>query len=911
MSRSFKNFKKLRREKGVALIMVLSVLVLLTGLILSFFTMVMSEADVSGKRLHQAETERLADSAVQFVIGQIRQATTRSMNRDTTLNASADPNAKFIWASQPGAIRSYDQSGNEIVFKLYSSDSMITNNPSFANDIPPGDFRFDGDGDGNPDTDYSAMWADLNSPVEDANGNMVFPIADPAAAAGLAPVDGFTINTGTAANGTNVASSDDRRLPMPVRWLYLTRRSAHHGVGGNNQITLSHNYPSGQSKDDLLVGRIAFWTDDETSKVNINTASKGTYTGMPVDYTQQDFDLAWRQAARNEVQRFPGHPATVNLDSVFTTLTPDQIFNITPRVARGGSDLGQQPTLSSSVISYDGHRLYASVDELAYDPNRASQGGISAGLLEQTRFFLTANSRAPEVNLFGQPRIALWPVSNTAAGDAKRSTFDDLIEFCSTIGNSSGTGSGSVYRYALRRSSNTATNELNSISRNATLYSYVQNMMNTNIPGFTNNFNSKFGTDTDQIVTQIFDYIRSSVNLHDSSLDPNQQFTTYMAPESSDFSGVPGHGQVVPSIEGNTKGFGRVVTVSEVALHFICTADTGDGTTRYGFRDSWTPSNSPITGGMNPSPLGRHNLTIPDLDTSLPMADIENPVATVGAYKRRIEAAIHVELFSPSMGMIPLGHDVTVRVTGLDNLSLQDSASNPLDLKFPADASTSIQYMDGYGGFAGYHSYNALMRWRNTNRAAWGPTYGKVVNRSDDNTVRGMLNQDAGDSHIPTPNIDNSFPFVSDFVTVDYSANPTSPEMRLNGGTITIELITGGQVIQTLNVTFDSEDIPVPALHADDKFWTFAFNGISGGANDYSGRLSGSVFPRGGAPNPNPATTIQLVDVVRSVLPLHGDYRLIAAKQTVPASDFSPVPDYDDSNVNLAHRLTNAILVDA
>ncbi|WP_075086591.1 hypothetical protein [Verrucomicrobium spinosum] len=79
----------------------------------------------------------------------------------------------------------------------------------------------------------------------------------------------------------------------------------------------------------------------------------------------------------------------------------------------------------------DSDRFYASTDELIFNPARsnAGQSVINAEVLSQTRFFLTAHSRAPEVNLFNKPRISIWPINfNTA----HRNAVDNMIAFAST-----------------------------------------------------------------------------------------------------------------------------------------------------------------------------------------------------------------------------------------------------------------------------------------------------------------------------------------------------------------------------------------------------------------------------------------------------------------------------------------------
>ncbi len=81
-----------------------------------------------------------------------------------------------------------------------------------------------------------------------------------------------------------------------------------------------------------IVGRIAFWADDDTSKVNINTASEGTYWDTPRIFSYEDNGyfpgnnlndptivpgMAIAQPVQHEYQRYPGHPATTSLSAVF------------------------------------------------------------------------------------------------------------------------------------------------------------------------------------------------------------------------------------------------------------------------------------------------------------------------------------------------------------------------------------------------------------------------------------------------------------------------------------------------------------------------------------------------------------------------------------------------------------------
>ena len=127
------------------------------------------------------------------------------------------------------------------------------------------------------------------------------------------------------------------------------------------------------TKDNPIAGRIAFWTDDETCKVNINTAGgfstkdlnkiktlpaatleasyAGSFWDTPRVNTQFDRQkrvksntdtdpgglkvggLGLCQPPRNEFQRYPGHPSTTSLGIVFQKLlTSEQLYLLAPFV---------------------------------------------------------------------------------------------------------------------------------------------------------------------------------------------------------------------------------------------------------------------------------------------------------------------------------------------------------------------------------------------------------------------------------------------------------------------------------------------------------------------------------------------------------------------------------------------------
>ena len=129
-----------------------------------------------------------------------------------------------------------------------------------------------------------------------------------------------------------------------ARWHLLTAPER----AGTPGTTATFNGTNLPTQANPIVGRIAFWTDDETSKLNLNTAAgfmpgnppsgytidtyAGSFWDTPRFYTAFDMGqptstgmpkspggggLAICQLLQNEFQRYPGHPATTSLNPVF------------------------------------------------------------------------------------------------------------------------------------------------------------------------------------------------------------------------------------------------------------------------------------------------------------------------------------------------------------------------------------------------------------------------------------------------------------------------------------------------------------------------------------------------------------------------------------------------------------------
>jgi len=475
----------------MALVIVLCVLVLLSVLVIAFFTSVQTELQSARIYSNVVMVRQLAQSTTNIVMGQILDAT------QSFTVPGLSTSARLTWASQPGLIRTYVDDGTPgRTFKLYSAVNMVED-PG-TDYIPANQLAAEvpATWPGSP-----ALFTDLNEPVlvPDPQGSINcggntytanYPIVDPLALLNSG-VEGFSIQSAPGFISPSwtpdptynpTARSDPRYTanpaPMPVRWLYVLRDGTITAPDPGGTVTATWvSAPANlqPSKANPIIGRIAFWTDDETCKLNINTASEGIFwdrawanssvTNSPYGESQLNTNVP----VRGEFYRYPGHPAMTCLSPVLgglisalnppsgDNLSPSDYnqyykpyYDLVPRVTSGGSMGGSQSTYQATTgaLSPDANRLYASVDELIFAPPdgtsaavattnlpRTANPNITKAALEQAKFFLTAYNRAPEVNAFGRPRICLWPLQQVSdpGGTRPRNARDELIAFCSTI----------------------------------------------------------------------------------------------------------------------------------------------------------------------------------------------------------------------------------------------------------------------------------------------------------------------------------------------------------------------------------------------------------------------------------------------------------------------------------------------
>jgi uncharacterized protein (TIGR02600 family) len=468
-------------------VIVLVLLVLMLGLIMAFFSGVTTQRTFSRTSADAASVQRLADAAVNIVMSQIVDAT------GTSAGTSND-GTTLAWASQPGMIRTYDDGGlPRNFYKLYSSGAMIVAGSGFSiTTDDPNQINGGWNSAGNV-----GIYTDLNAPVlvTDTTGGIVisttngttvssgtytavYPIIDPFAENTLPAttgtsngVSGFSMSSRPAFVGGNVPASSlsagadptatvpgsgttANPAPMPIKWLYVLSQgqviAPDPTASSNGVLQFTGSNAGLVSGTNPIVGRIAFWADDDSCKVNINTASEGVYWDTPRVFSLEDCGqftgnslneststpgMAICQPVQQEYQRYPGHPATTSLSAIFgnlmlssgnpsasgafsmaalelagyigstgSSVSPfNQYYSIAPRVAPGGSNAGTTLTGTdqySGTISESGtsalipsqNRLYASVDELMFTGSATNVSGTTARITNPNAAGSTAST---------------------------------------------------------------------------------------------------------------------------------------------------------------------------------------------------------------------------------------------------------------------------------------------------------------------------------------------------------------------------------------------------------------------------------------------------------------------------------------------------------------------------------------
>lgn len=831
-----------RGTSGMVLVMALAALAVMMILLLALFQGASHQIRGAQGDASLAREKILADSAVALIIGQIQQA-------------SAQNQSGQAWISQPGLLRTYAATAARAptaCYKLYSTPSLAnmtdtTGNLDFFGVDVPANWN-----------STPSLYTDLNSPVQTIGGSSLYPILDPAAV--------------TAVQGV---SSDTGAVTMPVAWLYQlqdgTLGPASNGTSANP-----------------IVARIAFWTDDDTCKININTAGCGSPWNTPRANSTDDVAWSTTQPAAGEFSAYPGHPATTSLAMVFGTnwYSPQQLLGLTPRYAWGGSQFGAQSTTPGEIVPAKMDRLYALIHELCFSTNmtgtplQRQANPVSAAQLEAARFVLTAHSESPETTLLGEPRIAIWPVADsTSAGVLRITATDSAITNAATVG----AGTTNARSYFFQRNNplnptddfNPAVSSAPTVS-NLQLFNDLVNRGNLNLPGYGTSLSAKYpGAAWTQLLLEITDFIRG-INAVDPSPTP---FVPYAAGNSA--TGV-GRGFIDPltmtygtgTSAITLRGLGRCPTLSSLTLVFyVCGFGFSDGTS---IDYEATPDTTGASWNANFA-IGSKTSRWKQVTSEL------------------VRAFVVPCTFQPGCAYPEVSDACTIQISGLNGIQVSSGGSSG-NFGFAATA-TSRLFSD---------ALTVLPADR-----TWGGNEGPLAWRATaiDAMVPGTTWTGypfAGTKPFAVPLL---LPLTAK--TTDPLTNgPSLPASwaraltfnGVNGITVTI-LDSNGVTLQTLTLNFPAFSVHAPTIdgecdHADGSTpataqTNWATNPTCQVPPSYYMTLRNRVL----ATQNSRAAFIQAGDISRS-LEANTDLRVIAGLANVPSTLFGPLPTYSTAQVN-------------
>ncbi|MDA0814058.1 MAG: Verru_Chthon cassette protein A [Verrucomicrobia bacterium] len=539
----------------------------------------------------------------------------------------------------------------------------------------------------------------------------------------------------------------------------------------------------------------------------------------------------------------------------------EALWTIAPGIGTGGSKGGTKELteVNAAPIKADPpeYHLYASPEEILFQQDlrggkRLIHEQITPEKLEYAKFFLTARSRAPETTLLGYPRMSMWPMSSEVGN---RTAFDKAIAFCSTIG---GPAQKNKKPYFFQREdAYSRHNEFygNAAGQNNVLYEAYQHLLNEPIPGFGASFGQKYGQgkfdDRNNILAETLDYFRGT-NLYDPS-NPKSQYTN----------------------GGNSKKFDKQVGHGQIAAICLC-GGSSDHTQR------WFNSRLPLPKGFGRM-IGLSEFALILVQRAEWKAPDPNNPDDKGAFigdtsdqtkawanggkmavgTQLIQMGVLVEGFAPAHGWTSLQPQNTITIGGgvgntdadlpkiftLAGFQLKRGKAEGQEFS-KAATSTTKRPKDwiAWGGYGGVRMFKTIM------------SFEPVVIQNSEKTLKfgGSTDRDP----VRVILYDN----------VNGSGN-----------------LDTGNLIQSYQLAFPPVELPVPSFNREkgNKFYSFK-NRMAAAINDGVDKLFSPT-----------------ADVIRSLVPSHGDYRLLTSKRVVEAASFIPHPDYFEKGMNMAHSLTD------
>ncbi len=294
-------FEQARR--GIALVIVLAMIVLITVLVVGFTVNMRTERQASNAIFRSQSAAVAAQGALAHAVSLLNKYIPQPVPPGGVI---VDPTN---WIVSPGMLTLVQ--GNSDATTV----PTITRIPLSSNPTPA---------PGASDYTSTATDANLNPPLVTRAGNSILPGSQ----------------------------------EMRVAWVPLLRDPSQTATASNQ-----------------IVGRYAFWIDDESAKININTAA-GKPKQADMDFSKVTPGVV--TIGGNGGGTYPlGHPGSVNLDLL------------------GSLDL---PGLANGVLTSGGFTNPEAIKQYV-------TAGDTGAFYDSNKFNLTAWSNDPEFNVFGKPRL--------------------------------------------------------------------------------------------------------------------------------------------------------------------------------------------------------------------------------------------------------------------------------------------------------------------------------------------------------------------------------------------------------------------------------------------------------------------------------------------------------------------------
>ena len=318
---------------GAALVITLAVLVLMAVMVVSLSDIMRIERGSAHSHVEKTRAELLAQNGVEAVVGALQKTT-------------ADPNRN--WISYPGQIVAGSPTGSS----SGTDPRKILQDPPIALSSGAPD----------PATLDSGFTPAILKPA-DLNISNFEP--DPAIAGPSYLIDPAVPDP---TNSGNPATP----VPMMLKWIYLRK-------DGTRDLL---SVPATNNATNPIVGRYAYWADDESSKVNYN--------------------LAWTRNSSNPTAA--SHPSQVNLP---TLLNSSQALANAVHLYQASPN----PTVMAvpaNLAAYDKlNRFFYCTPEDARQVELAAGGAGVYGALDAAKFNVTHYNHDPDTTFFNQQRIVL------------------------------------------------------------------------------------------------------------------------------------------------------------------------------------------------------------------------------------------------------------------------------------------------------------------------------------------------------------------------------------------------------------------------------------------------------------------------------------------------------------------------